>query len=46
MGHLQERIHNFVEKHIIADDPCPEYSWLDKQDGDLEQPPEELPVTV
>lgn len=40
MGHLKERIRHFVEKHIIADDPCPGYSWLDKQEPDLEPPVE------
>ncbi|WP_458116729.1 hypothetical protein [Arthrobacter sp. D2-10] len=46
MGHLQERIHNFVEKHIIADDPCPERSWLDNLAGELEPPAEDHRRTV
>lgn len=33
MSHLSERIHAFVEKNIVANDPHPEYSWLDKQSG-------------
>lgn len=46
MGHLRESIHNFVEKHIIADDPSPEPSWLDNQSGVLEPPTQELSDTV
>ncbi|WP_299169911.1 hypothetical protein [uncultured Arthrobacter sp.] len=46
MGHLKESIRNFVEKHIIADDPSPERSWLDNLSGELEPPVEELPETA
>ena len=46
MGHLKESIHKFVEKHIVADDPSPERSWLDEQSGILEPPAEELPETA
>ncbi len=46
MGHIHDLIHNFVEKHIIADDPHPEHSWLDTLSGELEPPAEEIPETV
>ncbi|WP_323960924.1 hypothetical protein [Arthrobacter sp. JZ12] len=46
MGHLQEAFHHFVEQHIVATDPCPEYSWLDRQSLELEPPEEDLPVTA
>lgn len=26
-------VRGFLERHIVADDPCPEYSRLDRLDG-------------
>lgn len=46
MGHLKESIHHFVEQHIIADDPSPEPSWLDRQSGILEPAAEDVPETA
>lgn len=45
MGHLREALHDFVEKNIVATDPHPEYSWLDRQSLELNPPEEELPLT-
>lgn len=46
VGHLKEILHQFVAKHIITDDPCPEYSWLDRQSGNLEQSSGTVPYGV
>ncbi|MDF9748658.1 hypothetical protein M2428_000088 [Arthrobacter sp. ES3-54] len=27
------RLRTWFERHIIADDPCPQYSRLDRMDG-------------
>lgn len=46
MGYLQEAFHRFVERHIMATDPRPEYSWLDRQSLELEPPSEDMPTSA
>lgn len=39
---ISAAIRRFIEQHIVADDPCPERSWLDRQD----RPGQKLPSRV
>lgn len=41
---ISAAIRRFIEQHIVADDPYPEQSWLDRQDRPRVQQP--LPVAV
>ena len=39
---ISAAIRRFIEQHIVADDPYPERSWLDRQD----MPRQQLPSPV
>lgn len=39
---MSAAIRRFIEQHIVADDPYPEPSWLDRQD----KPRQQLPSPV
>lgn len=41
---ISAAIRHFIEQHIVADDPYPELSWLDRQDMPRVQQPS--PVAV
>lgn len=41
---ISAAIRRFIEQHIVADDPYPERSWLDRQDMPRQQLPS--PVAV